>query len=170
MSWAPHPSTAAAASLDHVAHLSSDLGFSLQLLKERVTFLFLMWFLHGLPSPSFACLWLPLGLDCIWPRDAGCLPALCGRPSGDLSPIRVLCRCKEIWGAAEQRDSKGPLSLLRSSIMHNRSGFASHGITSRALCVVGPSFHGLEFCSAIMFAHAIALSYSNKSGCKTEPK
>lgn len=81
----------------------------------------------------------------------------------------MLCHSGEIWGIAEQKDSTGPQSLLSSSIMHNRSIFARHAITSRALSVVGPWFHRLEFHSAVMFEHIIALS-CNKSGWKMESK
>lgn len=123
VSWVLHPSTRAAVSRDYVAHLSSDLGSSyaapwlfpllgknsLWLLRERFAFLFLTQFPHRLPPPSFSCLQLHFSLDCIWPCDAGCLPALCDRPGGDLSPVWVLCHSREIWGAAEQRDSSGPL-------------------------------------------------------------
>lgn len=49
---------------------------------------------------------------------SGCLPALCGRPRGGFSPVWALCHFKEIQGAAEERDSTGPWSLLPSRVTH----------------------------------------------------
>lgn len=89
---------------------------------------------------------------------------------GGVSPVWVLYHPGEVWRAAERRDSTNPWSLLSSKATGNRSGFASRSVTSRALSVVGLWFHRLEFYSAIMFEQIIALSCSNESDWKTEPR
>lgn len=117
------------ASQDHAAHLSSDLESScavawllplsgktsLQLLRE-VFFPFSL-----LISSWVTVLFLPVAP--LWSGlhlapCTGCLPALCGTPRGGFSPVWVLCHCRETQGAAEERGSTGPWSLLSPSVTH----------------------------------------------------
>lgn len=97
----------------------------------------------------------------------GCLLALWGRLRGGLSPVWVLCHFREIWGAAEERDSTGLWSPLSPSITHKLCLLA---MVSPAQLFCWPVVSQAGVLQWIMFEHVIALSSSNKSDWTMKPK